>query len=83
MQKNKDGGTSLTAVATVSAVQQGQLPHAAPRFTQAHPDADWVCEHGTACDVHCCNCHSGFLFDVDSCVCVFPGDGGGEVLEAA
>ena len=22
----------------------------------------WVCEHGTACDVHCCNCHSGFNF---------------------
>ena len=31
---------------------------------------DWVCEHGTAVDVHCCNCHSGFLFDADSCVCV-------------
>jgi hypothetical protein len=28
-----------------------------------------VCEHGTAMDVHCCNCHSGFLFDVNSCVC--------------
>lgn len=24
---------------------------------------DEVCEHGTALDVHCCNCHSGFLFD--------------------
>ncbi len=32
---------------------------------------DAVCEHGTALDVHCCNCHSGFLFDIDSCVCVF------------
>jgi hypothetical protein len=32
---------------------------------------DVVCEHGTAMDVHCCNCHSGFLFDVDSCVCSF------------
>jgi hypothetical protein len=21
------------------------------------------CEHGTALDVHCCNCHSGFIFD--------------------
>jgi hypothetical protein len=30
---------------------------------------DWVCEHGTAVDVHCCNCHSGFLFDADACVC--------------
>lgn len=35
---------------------------------------DAVCEHGTALDVHCCNCHSGFLFDVDSCVCEFRKD---------
>lgn len=35
------------------------------------PDTkDVVCEHGTAMDVHCCNCHSGFLFDAE-CVCVF------------
>jgi hypothetical protein len=27
--------------------------------------ADHVCEHGTAMDVHCCNCHSGFIFDRD------------------
>jgi hypothetical protein len=33
---------------------------------------DVTCEHGTAMDVHCCNCHSGFLFDINSCVC---GDG--------
>jgi hypothetical protein len=26
---------------------------------------DAVCEHGTAMDVHCCNCHSGFIFDMD------------------
>ncbi len=26
---------------------------------------DAVCEHGTALDVHCCNCHSGFIFDKD------------------
>lgn len=24
---------------------------------------DVVCAHGTAMDVHCCNCHSGFIFD--------------------
>lgn len=22
-----------------------------------------TCEHGVAWDVHCCNCHSGFIFD--------------------
>lgn len=26
---------------------------------------DWVCEHGTAMDVHCCNCHNGFIFDIE------------------
>lgn len=26
---------------------------------------DHVCEHGTSVDVHCCNCHSGFLFEKD------------------
>jgi len=26
---------------------------------------DYVCEHGTAVDVHCCGCHSGFLFEDD------------------
>jgi len=37
---------------------------------QFHPNIDsGVCKHGTALDVHCCNCHSGFLFDIDSCVC--------------
>ena len=29
------------------------------------PQADVTCEHGTAMDVHCCNCHSGFIFDVN------------------
>jgi hypothetical protein len=24
---------------------------------------DYVCEHGTAMDVHCCGCHSGFVFE--------------------
>jgi hypothetical protein len=36
---------------------------------EATPD-DVVCEHGTAMDVHCCGCHSGFLFDVQSCTCL-------------
>lgn len=26
---------------------------------------DMVCEHGMAADVHCCHCHSGFIFDKD------------------
>jgi hypothetical protein len=36
--------------------------------------ADHVCEHGTAMDVHCCNCHSGFIFDRDH-ECPDPSDG--------
>ena len=35
---------------------------------------DLVCEHGTAADVHCCNCHAGFQFDYKNCVCVFEDD---------
>jgi hypothetical protein len=34
---------------------------------------DVVCEHGVAMDVHCCGCHSGFLFDVESCTCLTRG----------
>lgn len=39
-------------------------------------DADVVCEHGTAMDVHCCNCHSGFLFTPSQCVCLSGADRG-------
>jgi DNA-binding NarL/FixJ family response regulator len=31
---------------------------------------DPVCEHGTALDVHCCGCHSGFLFEGMRCTCM-------------
>jgi hypothetical protein len=44
---------------------------------------DYVCQHGTAMDVHCCNCHSGFLFDLESCVCDFGDDDDGAEAEAA
>ena len=33
-------------------------------------DGHLYCQHGNADDVHCCNCHSGFLFDVAWCECV-------------
>jgi NTP pyrophosphatase (non-canonical NTP hydrolase) len=35
------------------------------------PDGSKVCPHGTAVDVHCCNCHPGFLYDHAACVCTF------------
>jgi hypothetical protein len=39
------------------------------RRLRASPGAsappDVVCQHGTAMDVHCCNCHSGFIFEKD------------------
>jgi hypothetical protein len=40
-------------------------------MTEPRLDAagDWVCEHGTAMDVHCCNCHSGFQFNYTDCHC--------------
>lgn len=34
---------------------------------------DHVCQHGTAMDVHCCNCHSGFIFETDH-VCPEKGE---------
>jgi len=37
------------------------------------PNADKTCEHGVALDVHCCGCHSGFLFDRQACVCLSDG----------
>jgi hypothetical protein len=33
---------------------------------------DATCKHGTAMDVHCCGCHSGFLFDIANCLCLHP-----------
>lgn len=30
---------------------------------RVNPQGDVVCEHGQALDVHCCHCHSGFIFD--------------------
>jgi hypothetical protein len=42
-----------------------------PKPVNSKPvEDDITCEHGTALDVHCCNCHSGFLFDTRSCTCV-------------
>jgi hypothetical protein len=39
------------------------------KWSRNEQSGDVVCEHGTAIDVHCCNCHSGFLFDWDGCSC--------------
>jgi hypothetical protein len=36
---------------------------------EGQPVNDVVCQHGTAADVHCCNCHGGFLFCVATCSC--------------
>lgn len=30
---------------------------------------DVICRHGVAMDVHCCGCHSGFIFDRDEHDC--------------
>lgn len=34
-------------------------------FGSSVTEVEPTCEHGTALDVHCCNCHSGFIFDKD------------------
>lgn len=52
-------------------VRAGALIAAEIDRIQRAAGPDSVCEHGTALDVHCCNCHGGFLFDASSCVCLF------------
>ena len=42
-----------------------RIPAPPQEPTGDSPQADVTCEHGTAMDVHCCNCHSGFIFDVN------------------
>jgi len=37
-------------------------------------DENELCSHGTSLDIHCCDCHSGFLFDIDSCTCELNSD---------
>ena len=51
---------------------EARYPRAAARLPQPQPKNDPVCEHGVAMDVHCCGCHSGFLFDIQSCTCLNP-----------
>jgi predicted RNA-binding Zn-ribbon protein involved in translation (DUF1610 family) len=44
----------------------GEAAARAPRLEPTrNGQGDYVCEHGTAMDVHCCHCHSGFIFDRD------------------
>jgi hypothetical protein len=44
-------------------------PPVAEQEKEATNQPDPTCEHGVAWDVHCCGCHSGFLFDSRKCVC--------------
>lgn len=57
----------LRAEAVRAAYEALASPLSAPpqEPTGDSPQADVTCEHGTAMDVHCCNCHSGFIFDVN------------------
>lgn len=70
------GGDALTSRYTGKKIAASDLcvaiirtcPRCYSKFTAtpAQPyHCDPVCEHGTALDVHCCNCHSGFIFDPD------------------
>jgi hypothetical protein len=55
----------------------GNLRVPAVRRSEGIVRDDVTCEHGTAMDVHCCNCHSGFLFkSTDECTCtpLTPGE---------
>lgn len=49
--------------------------HQQPLATAPSNEPEPTCKHGAAWDVHCCGCHSGFLFDTSNCVCLNrPGD---------
>ena len=39
------------------------VPNTCPQCL--HEAIGAVCEHGEALDVHCCHCHSGFIFEKD------------------
>lgn len=76
--ENFDWGAKLMED-ILSATGADNLPAALERARAAHPPAlvdegtatpqpetpDVTCEHGTAMDVHCCHCHSGFIFDMN------------------
>lgn len=69
------GAVSLSTVGSASAGPDGQIGNAMTYPEHVHDpnygaDDDAVCSHGVALDVHCCGCHSGFLFDPDSCICL-------------
>lgn len=41
------------------------VPESLVPVPRAEEAPDEVCQHGVAMDVHCCRCHSGFIFDKD------------------
>ncbi len=41
-----------------------------PSAPPAEGQTEAVCKHGVAMDLHCCGCHSGFLFDASTCMCL-------------
>lgn len=60
---------NLCGMKIPNAEQPAAVPAAERTEPRQNDQGDWVCQHGTAMDVHCCNCHSGFLFDSRKCVC--------------
>lgn len=48
---------------TVSLLNMEQKSCAECEGKPTYEACEGVCEHGTALDVHCCNCHSGYIFD--------------------
>ena len=41
------------------------LEPSCPNCVRLMAEDDVKCEHGVAMDVHCCNCHSGYIFERD------------------
>jgi hypothetical protein len=62
----------LAVERTIQNARDGYLDHRLAAPPPAPKTDDPTCIHGTALDVHCCNCHGGFLFEGQTCTCTFP-----------
>lgn len=58
-------GVVMTASCCGHGRATGRIDLADGRVLTIRQSEDVTCEHGTAMDVHCCNCHSGFIFDTN------------------
>lgn len=69
LSNGHDGKCSACRIGVMMQPSAPPVRAAREMVVRQDDQGDYVCEHGVAMDVHCCNCHSGFIFDRDH-VCV-------------